>query len=103
MRWILVDRARQKNTERHGGALSRIEMPPELEANLGKIPDLVAFDEILSQLDAYDPIHAEYVKMRFFAGFTHSDTAAALNMTPRQADHIRAVSRVWLLKKLGKT
>ncbi len=102
MRRILVDIARRKKAERHGGEFSRIDFPPELASTLGKVPDIIAFDEILSQLESHDSLHADYVKARFYVGFTHAETAAALNLTTRQADNVWAVSRAWLIRKLEK-
>lgn len=103
MRRILVDRARRKNAERHGGALARIEFPRELQANLGRIPDLVGLDDLLTELERYDALHAEYVKTHFFVGFTHAETAAALGLSSRQADRIWKLARAWLRKNLSET
>ena len=71
MRRILVDNARRKRAEKRGGRLaapgrsttstSRPRAPSE---------DLLALDEALTQLEAKDPVKAQLVKLRYFAGLT---------------------------------
>src|SRR5579864_3600724 len=97
MRRILVDRARKKNSAKHGG--DRVREPFD-EARLmapeaGE--DLVALDEALTQLAARDAEAAELVKLRFFAGFTSAQAAEALGISPRTADRMWTYARTFLL------
>ncbi len=100
MRRILVDRARKKHSKKHGGDWDR---QPLDEANVmapevGE--DLVALDEALTQLAARDAEAAELVKLRFFAGLTSAEAAAALGISPRTADRAWTYARVFLLAEL---
>jgi len=103
MRRILVDRARKKHSLKHGGDLVRqpleeaIVMAPEV----GK--DIVALDEALERLAAQDAEAAELVKLRFFAGLTSAQAAAALGISPRTADRAWTYARVFLLAELKKS
>ena len=81
MRRILVDRARKKQTMKHGG--DRVRQPLDeasvMAPEVGE--DLVALDEALERLAAQDAEAAELVKLRFFAGLTSAQAAAALGVT----------------------
>jgi RNA polymerase sigma factor (TIGR02999 family) len=102
MRRILVDRARKKRSLKHGDGLVR---QPLDEANvmapeLGE--DLVALDEGLERLADRDQEAAALVKLRFFAGLTSAEAAAALGISPRTADRAWTYARVFLLAELKK-
>src|SRR5437762_3039649 len=80
MRRILVDRARRKAAARHGGGLARLELEPDLAATPEPREDLLALDEALDRLAAADPLKADLVKLRYFAGLTLPEAAAALRL-----------------------
>lgn len=97
MRRILVDRARHKQTEKAGGGLRRVELD-DVEPALVE-PDcdvLLALDEALRQLEAKDARKAELVKLRFFAGLTAEEAAAALRVSTSTAEKDWAYARSWL-------
>jgi RNA polymerase sigma factor (TIGR02999 family) len=103
MRRLLVDRARKKHSLKHGGDLVRqpldeaIVMAPEVGE------DVIALDEALERLAAQDAEAAELVKLRFFAGLTSAQAAAALGISPRTADRAWTYARVFLLAELKKS
>jgi RNA polymerase sigma factor (TIGR02999 family) len=79
MRRILIDRVRHKQTRKAEGGRRRLDLDdldPALEDDDGG--RLLALDEALRQLEAEDPRKAELVKLRFFAGLTAEQAAAAL-------------------------
>jgi len=96
MRRILVDRARRKAAARHGGELGRLELEPDLAAAPEVREDLLALDEALDRLAIEDPIKAELVKLRFFAGLTLPEAAKALGLSERTAGRHWAFARAWL-------
>lgn len=96
MRRILVDAARRKAAAKHGGGLARLELAPHLAAAPEPCEDLVALDAALDRLAAADPLKAELVKLRYFAGFTLSEAAAALGLAERTAGRHWAFARAWL-------
>src|SRR5262249_49875278 len=75
MRRILVEQARRKQADKHGGGQLRVDLPEDLAAPEARSDDLVALDEALSQLERHDPDAARLVKLRYFAGLTHQDAA----------------------------
>jgi RNA polymerase sigma factor (TIGR02999 family) len=103
MRRILVEAARRKRAEKHGGGLNRhdaAELPiaaPEPDA------DLLALDEALDQLAARDPAKAELVKLRYFAGLTIEQAAAALDISAATAKRHWAYARAWLFERIKGT
>jgi RNA polymerase sigma factor (TIGR02999 family) len=97
MRRILIDRARHKQTRKAGGARRRLDfddIEPVLEEENGD--HLLALDEALRQLEAEDPRKAELVKLRFFAGLTAEQAAAALGVSTSTAEKDWAYARSWL-------
>src|SRR5690349_20488181 len=79
MRRILVEAARKKGRHRHGGGRRRVELADSPAA--APPADLLDLDEALDWLAARDPLKAEVVKLRFFAGRTVPQVAAALGIS----------------------
>jgi RNA polymerase sigma factor (TIGR02999 family) len=102
MRRILVDQARRKQTDKHGGGRLRVDLPADVEASGGRTDDLVALDEALSRLEQHDADAARLVKLRYFAGLSHQDAADTLGISRGAADRLWALSRVWLFRQLSK-
>lgn len=100
MRRILVDAARQKAAVRHGGDRIRLELTSDLAAILEPQEDLVALDEALDRLAADDPLKAQLVKLRYFAGLTLAEAAAALGLSERTAGRHWAFARAWLRREV---
>src|SRR5262249_22722872 len=69
MRRILVERARQKGRQKHGGQWRRVELDEALPPDERR-DDLVALDEALTEFAAQQPAKAELIKLRYFAGLT---------------------------------
>jgi RNA polymerase sigma factor (TIGR02999 family) len=102
MRRILVDQARRKQAEKHGGARLRVDLPDDVAAPDAQSDDLVALDEALSRLENHDPDAAQLVKLRYFAGLSHRDAAEALGISRGAADRLWALGRAWLFRQLSK-
>ena len=103
MRRILVDQARRKKTTRHGGGLVRQDLEPDLAPAPQPREDLIALDRALDQLAAEDPVKAELVKLRYFAGFTLAEAAEALGMSERTAGRHWTYARAWLRRAVEGT
>ncbi|MCC6784936.1 MAG: sigma-70 family RNA polymerase sigma factor [Planctomycetes bacterium] len=104
MRQILVERYRRTQQRRRGADL-RLE--PDLdELQLAAEPeiaalDLVALDEALDALEVYDSRMAQIVQLRFFAGLSVEDTAAAMELSTRTVKREWAVARAWLFRRMS--
>ena len=100
MRRILVDNARRKRTEKHGGGHRRQEFD-EVEIVAGApIDDLLALDEALTRLAAEDPTKADLVKLRYFAGLSIEESAAALGISVATAKRRWTYARAWLFRAI---
>ncbi|HEY7309886.1 MAG TPA: ECF-type sigma factor [Gemmataceae bacterium] len=102
MRRILIEQARRKQRVRHGGGRQRIELDEVCPVVLPRSDDLLALDEALTRLAAHDPIRAELVKLRFFAGLTMAEAAQALGISLATAERYWAFARVWLYAELAE-
>lgn len=102
MRRILVENARRKSSEKHGGGHARSDLEAHDAAPPGPDPDdLVALDDALQRLSQVDPAKAQVVKLRYFAGLTIEQTAASLSISPATAKRLWTYARAWLIREMG--
>jgi RNA polymerase sigma factor (TIGR02999 family) len=101
MRRILVDSARRKRTEKHGGQVARQELDDVDIAAPAPSEDLLALDEALAKLEAEHPVKARLVKLRYFAGLTEEDAARVLGLSRATVQRHWRYAKAWLLDELG--
>jgi RNA polymerase sigma factor (TIGR02999 family) len=100
MRRILVENARHKRSPKHGGGLVRHD-PDEIQLAAPELcDDLVALDDALNRLAEKDPIKAELVKLRHFAGLTIEEAAQVLGISMTTANRYWAYARAWLHQEI---
>jgi RNA polymerase sigma factor (TIGR02999 family) len=102
MRRILIEQARRKQTEKHGGDRLRVDLPADLAGPDSRADDLLALDEALSRLEGHDADAARLVKLRYFVGLSHQEAAEALGISRGAADRLWALARAWLFRQLAK-
>jgi RNA polymerase sigma factor (TIGR02999 family) len=100
MRRILVEKARRKNRLKRGGDLVRQDFDEALLAVSEPAEDLLALDDALERLARFDPRKAELVKLRYFAGLTMPQAAAALGISLSSAEKDWAYARTWLYRQM---
>jgi len=100
MRRILVDNARRKRSEKHGGQLQRADV--ECGDIASPLPDdqLLAVDEALDRLSAANARAADVVKLRFFAGLTEAQVAEQLGVSVATVERTWAFARAWLFHEI---
>ena len=103
MRRILVESARRKQCAKRGGERRRVELAEEAIEWSVATDELLAVDEALDRLAAVDPKAGELVKLRYFAGMTSAEAAAALNISPRAAKRLWAYARAWLRRAMRES
>jgi RNA polymerase sigma factor (TIGR02999 family) len=102
MRRILIERARGKAREKRGGDWQRVDFE-ELDVATAVTPDqLVALDDALERLSALQHLAGELVKLRYFAGLSLDQAAAALQISAATAYRHWAYARAWLRDELLK-
>ena len=99
MRRILVENARRKKRVKHGGGATHV--PLEEFHRVAECPeDLLDLDDALTRLAAEEPDKARLVQLRFFAGLSTPDAAAALGVSVATAERWWAFARAWLYSEL---
>ena len=103
MRRILVDAARRKRREKHGGDWTRIPREAAQPAAPDPRDDLVALDAALTRLAVVDPQAAKLIELCHFAGLSVAEAAQTLGISTRTADRLWAFARAWLHRALTDT
>jgi RNA polymerase sigma factor (TIGR02999 family) len=105
MRRILIDQARRKKSAKAGGQLQRVDLDGDRLFAPADDPDpdeLLALDAALEQFEQEDPLKARLVKLRYFAGLSIPDAAAALGISPATAKRHWVYARSWLFGRVRK-
>jgi RNA polymerase sigma factor (TIGR02999 family) len=100
MRRILVDRARRRNTQRHGGGYQRVDLADYDLAAPQPDDQLLAVNDALEKLAQSRPVLAEVVKLRYFGGRTNEEVAQILDISLTTVKSYWAFARAWLLQEI---
>jgi RNA polymerase sigma factor (TIGR02999 family) len=95
MRRILVENARRKKSGKRGGHLKRVELDEDFTRNTSS-DEILALDDALEKLAREDPMKAELVKLRCFAGLSHQEAARVLGISRPTADRYWAYAKTRL-------
>jgi RNA polymerase sigma factor (TIGR02999 family) len=99
MRRVLVDYARHRGREKRGGGISVTSLDENAIAAQPAV-DVIALDEALQRLAFLDPQQSRVVELRFFAGLSVEETAAALDISPATVKRDWATAKLWLFNEL---
>lgn len=103
MRRILVDDARRKRTVRHGGQVRRLDVDVDRLEDSRHADEILAVDEALEKLAQENPPVAQLVNLRYFAGMTLEEAAAALQISERTAYRYWEYARAWLQREIDSS
>ena len=101
MRRILVDSARRKRRSKRGGQWDRVVLADVEETTPPDPVDLLALDEALTRFAAEEPVKADLVKLRYFAGLSLEESAEMLGISRTTASRYWTYARTWLFAELG--
>lgn len=101
MRNILVDHARKKKAEIHGGNLQKLALDEAISFSNTKEVDLVDLDDALQDLAKLDERQSKIVELRFFAGLTIEETAHALGISTMTVSREWNFAKAWLYRRLS--
>ena len=101
MRRILVDRARRKAAQKHGGNLARQAAFDADVAEAAPSDEVVAVHDALDALLAHDPLAGELVRLHYFGGFSLEEAGEMLGMSRATAYRTWTYARVWLRAELS--
>lgn len=103
MRQILVDGARARGAQKRWAGMDRVSLTDTLAASAKEDAMLPALDEALTRLEAHDPEQARIVELRYFAGMSIEESAAALGISPATLKRRWAHARAWLMRELSES
>lgn len=101
MRNILVDFARNRLSQKRGGDAAHVELDEGLNFSLGKSQDLVALDDVLTELAKLDERQSRIVELKFFGGLTEDEISEVLKISPATVRRDWKVARAWLYRELA--
>ncbi len=101
MRHILVDHARKKKAEIHGGNLQKLALDEAISFSKQTEIDLVDLDDALKDLEKLDQRQSKIVELRFFAGLTIEETAHAIGVSTMTISREWNFVRAWLYRRLS--
>jgi RNA polymerase sigma factor (TIGR02999 family) len=100
MRRILVDYARSHRAEKRGGGWDKLVFDDALAPSAERSIDLVALDDALKDLLAFDPRQSQIVELRFFGGLTNEEIGEVLDVSPRTVKREWRMAKAWLRREI---
>ena len=101
MRHILVDRARARQTEKHGGSNEIISLEEAAEISSERADEMIALDEALQNLTKLDERKGRVVELRYFGGLSIEETGEVLNISRQTVIRDWNFAKMWLLRELS--
>ena len=96
MRRILIDNARRKKREKHGGDWKRVELDPQVLFEPENDERLLMLDDALIRFATHAPEKAELLRLRWFGGLSLDEAASMIGISPSTADRWWSYARAWL-------
>jgi RNA polymerase sigma factor (TIGR02999 family) len=103
MRRILVDAARSKRNQKHGGKAIRVTFDEDMALASEDGPDLVAINDALDALARVDERKSRVIELRFFGGLSVEETAVALRVSPDTVTRDWRLAKTMLLRELRRS
>ena len=102
MRRVLMDHARRRGAERHGGAFQKTSLDEQGPAVFRDLPEFLALGEALDRLAQLSPRQAQVVELHSFAGLTEDETAEVLEVSVKTVKNDWRFAKAWLKTELGR-
>jgi RNA polymerase sigma factor (TIGR02999 family) len=100
MRRVLVDLARAQGSAKRGAGAAQVPLEFDMAAGGAPAVDLIALDQALERLAAFDARKVRVIELRFFAGLTVEEAAQVLKVSPDTVARDWRMARTWLLREL---
>lgn len=101
MRNVLVDHARKRGRDKRTPPRERVALDSLVDAFESNAVDLVALDEALQRLSAFDPPMARAVELHFFGGLSNEEAADFLHVPLRSFERSWQATKAWLRGEIG--
>jgi RNA polymerase sigma factor (TIGR02999 family) len=102
MRRILVDFARSRGYQKRGAGIRPLSLEKSPDIFQSTNPDVVALDDALNALAAFDQRKSQVIELRFFGGLTAEETAEVLKVSPDTVLRDWKLAKVWLHRELSR-
>lgn len=102
MRRILIDRARRKQAQKHGGGKEHVDVDDVDIPAPADDEELLAVNEALDRFAKIEPQKVELVKLRYFIGMTIEEAAVVMSISEPTAKRWWAYARAWLFEEIKK-
>jgi RNA polymerase sigma factor (TIGR02999 family) len=102
MRRVLVDYARSRRSKKRGGEVELLPLDEQCTLAVEPNVDLLALDEALTRLAAFDERKCRIMELRFFGGMTVEETAESLGISPETVYRDWELARAWLYREMKK-
>jgi RNA polymerase sigma factor (TIGR02999 family) len=103
IRRLIIDSIRTRNRAKRGGKMARVELHNDIALSPQHDEDVLALRELLKQLAAFSPRQSRIVELRFFAGMTVDEVAAAIGVSERTIRGEWSMARAWLLREMKRS
>jgi RNA polymerase sigma factor (TIGR02999 family) len=101
MRRILVDHARARNAAKREGGVLKVSLDDAADVGQQPSEDIVALDDALKELAAFDARKCQIVELRYFGGLSVEETAAVLGVSPVTVKREWRTAKLWLLRAMS--
>ena len=102
MRQILIDHARRHARARRGGGLRQVSFEETAVVSVERAAELIALDDALNDLAAFDISKSRIVELRFFGGLTNEEVGEVMGMTLRTVEREWRKAKAWLRRAISK-
>ena len=102
MRRILVDHARRRQQLKRGGDVLRVSLTQAENAAQEQSASVLALDDALAALEAFDPRKSRLVELKFFGGLSEAEIAEVMGLSLRTVQRDWNLARAWLYQELAK-
>jgi RNA polymerase sigma factor (TIGR02999 family) len=102
MRHVLVDYARSRRAAKRGGKLRLVSLDEAATICEERAAEVVALDDALENLAAFDSRKCQVVELRYFGGLSVDETAEVLGVSPETVARDWRIARTWLHRELSR-
>jgi len=103
MRRLIITYAERKSAQKRGGGVKPLPLDEALHFSEAQAQEVLALDEALTRLSAFDERLGKVVELHFFVGLTQKEIGEALDISERTVKRDWKMARAWLSKEMGTT
>lgn len=102
MRRILVEHARSRAYLKRGAGAQKVSIDEAAVVSEGRSAEVIAVDDALKELEAWDSRKGRIVELRFFGGLSIDETAEVLKISPTTVQREWRSAKAWLLSTISE-